>query len=126
MEKFVETITLTRDSYDALVKEISNLKEIRGKLLDNEKKLNIENAVLISEVEELKDYIWDNFSEDNNFDLTHNFSYESYMAAYGRRIDKESLGYAKDYDKVNCILGHEFIEKKVKEYYDNASKESND
>lgn len=126
MEKFVETITLTRESYDALVNEIGDLKTIREKLSDSEKELKIEKATLIAKIEKFKDVIWEKFANSNKYYFESNHSSKKFMEAFNKRISKDPIWFDKDFAKTNELLGYEFIKEKVEKYYDTISEKPKD
>lgn len=113
MEKYVETITLTRKSYDELVKKSNEKTELAAK-----------EAVMRTQIEvvvfDLKNYIFDNFMKNHRYSMNGIATAEDYLSYYFR--DRG----IRDYDELLKILGYEFIERKVVELYDNAGKEPKD
>lgn len=113
MEKYVETITLTRKSYDELVKKLNEKTELAAK-----------EAVIRTQIEvvvfDLKNYIFDNFMKNHNYSTNSIATAKDYLSFYFR-----DNGF-KEYDELCKVLGYEFIERKVVELYDNASKKPKD
>ena len=109
----IETITLTRKSYDELNKSLNETKELLAK--ETARKMRVEDVA-----ENLKQYIFDNFMKNHRYSMNQHDTAESYLRHYFGDYE------LKEYDELCKILGYEFIERKVVEMYDNASKEPKD
>jgi hypothetical protein len=118
MKKFVETITLTRESYDELKSELTNVKEYHARFMNY-------FANRLKDIDKLKDTVWGYFLENNLYDFNRHGSYENFMEDFNKKTNKNLYAYyIEEYCEIDATLGHEFIEKKVKEYYDNANEKS--
>ena len=109
----IETITLTRKSYDELVKKLNEKTELVAK--EAVMRARIEVVVL-----DLKNYIFDNFMKNHRYSMNQHDTAESYLRYYFGDYE------LKEYDELCKVLGYEFIERKVVELYDNVSKEPKD
>lgn len=106
----IETITLTRKSYDELVKKLNEKTELAAK--EAVRRTRIEVVVL-----DLKNYIFDSFMENHKYSTNSIATAKDYLSFYFG-----DNGF-KEYDDLCKVLGYEFVERKVAEMYDNVSKE---
>ena len=109
----IETITLTRKSYDELNKSLNETKELLAK--ETARKMRVEDVA-----ENLKQYIFDKFMENHKYSTNSIATAKDYLSFYFG-----DNGF-KEYDELCKVLGYEFIERKVVELYDNVSKEPKD
>lgn len=119
MGKFVETITLTRDSYDELIEKFEDAERDCSACHSTIKCIEEENELL-------REKVWKDFKKGNSYYFTSSNTFEEFMEDFNRRVVNKDLLDNKLFVELKDLLGLGYIEKKVKEYYDNASKKSND
>lgn len=100
--EFIETITLKKETYDNLKKDVETYKMMCKCIERNFSKVAAYNS-------ELKDYIFNKFMKDHKY-TTNGKTFEEWKKYYFHN------GF-REYDELLKILGEDTIDRKIKGYF---------